>query len=152
MASIRDRIVDDVVSKINTGTPPAGVPTAKRSYTFQLSGDSIVVFPVKDEADRIGGRVTGGPVQRRTLTLAVECRAQGTASLRPDQVVDVLAQWVEQKLGGQSKGVNDGALYHVMLVGPTVFALEQADHSYCLARVEVVVEYQSRVDDPATWA
>lgn len=151
-ASKRDLIIDDVVALLAAGAVAAGMPTAKDAYTFQLTGDSIIAFPVDDTVERAGGRVTGGPVQKRTLVLAVECRGQGTVSVTARKRADAIASYVETTVGGKSKGVTEGSLYHVILVARTVFALEQADHAYCLARVEVEVEYQSRVDDPASWA
>jgi len=47
--------------------------------------------------------------------------------------------------------VNDGKLYHLIVEGETTLTLDQADHAYCLASVELIAEYQSKVNDPETW-
>lgn len=157
MATIREQITDDVVALLNAGSPPV---TVKRSYGFAVdleAAKSIIVYPKSDVADPpLGGR-TGGlsnvPV-KRMLTLAVECRSKGTPTERADAEADVLAAWVVKTICGKKKGPADagGPLYHGITEGETTFEYDQRDHAYCLVTVEILVAYQSRANDPETWA
>ena len=154
MPTLRERIVDEIVTLLNTSTP-GGVPVAKRSYTFTIdaaASNSIIVYPKSDQA--IIPSLAPQPVTRRSLVVVIECRAKSTASERPDAEADALASWVVKALCGRRQGPYDanGPLYHAIVEGETTFEMEQADHGYALVTVEVVVQYQSRANDPETWA
>lgn len=154
MASIREQIVDEIVATLNAGSPPV---VAKRSYQFAVDlavAKSIIVFPRVDSPESIGIVEAGVKPTKRRLTVAVECRAKGTNTQRADEEVDALAVWVVKTLCGRRKGPGDagGPLYHYMIEGDTEFELDQLDHAYCLATVNVTVQYQSRANDPETWA
>lgn len=136
------------MTTLQAGSPPCVV---RRTYTFALdiaAAKSIIVYPIRDETEPVGGR--NQPVlTKHSLILVVECRAKGTASTRPDQEIDELYKWVVATLAGKSYS---NGLYHIIEEGPTVFSIDQADHAYCLAAVQMIVRYQTRVNDPDTRA
>lgn len=151
--TLRERIVDDVVALLAAGSPPA---TPQRSRTFSIEGEnanSIIVYWTEDRLSNMGKFRYGAPTVRRELDIRIEIRTKGTDTLRPDEAADALASWVEKKLDGQSKGIQNGSLYEVLeveKVGPV--ELEQKDHAYALIPIYVVAKYRSRVGDPETWA
>lgn len=149
MASVRDKIVAAAVAALNTGTP-VGVPAADRVRTAEVAPSelpSIVVFPVRDEPEEVGGG--GGPIVLSRLTLVAECRAQGTASVRPDEALDPLATWVVKALANkQLPNGAGGVLNNDILEGSTSFSYESGETPMSLAAVEMIVVYQHLVADP----
>jgi hypothetical protein len=149
MASVRDQIVAAAIVELNTGAP-GGIPTAERVRLAELAPTdlpSILVFPSSDAPEEIGGG--GGAIVRSRLTLVVECRAAGTASIRPDQAVDPLAVWVVKALGNKRLPAGGGQfLNHDIVQGETTFSFEEGEAPYCLAAIEMIVVYQHLVADP----
>ena len=153
MPTLRERIADDVVALLSAGSPQV-VPERSRTFSIEAAQtNSIIVYWSQDRIVPVGPMAYGASLVDRELEVIVEVGAKGTSSSRPDEEADALASWVEKKLAGQSKGVQAGSLYHslqVRRVGPV--QLEQADYSYALVPIEVVAKYQSRANDPETWA
>ena len=150
MASIRERIVAAAVVALNTGAP-VGVPQAERERLAAVDPNvdlpSIIVFPVHDVPEQVGG--DGGPLVRSRLTLTVECRAAGTASVRPSQATDPLFVWVVKTLvGTRLPDGSGGFLTHFINQGETTFSYEQGEAPYCLAAIEMTAVYQQLVADP----
>jgi hypothetical protein len=147
VSTIREQIIVAALTALNTGLPE-GVPDTERERGFALNTNalpSMILIPVRDEASDATNR--WGPLQKRRLTLAVDCRAAGSESVYPSVAVDPLAAWVEKALGGQVFLDEGVPLAHRVTVPDTKWAFDSADYSYCLARVLVVVEYQTRVGD-----
>ena len=143
MASVREQIVVAAIAALNAGTP-GGVPAAERtrSTAVEEAGlPSIIVYPTRETS---ASAPAHGPIVHRRLTLAVECRAKGDGTVRPDQAVDPLVVWVIKALAGSVLG----GLAHVIEEGDITFAYEQGEAPLCLAVVEMVVEHQHLVTNP----
>ena len=152
MATIRETIMDAILSLLNTGTP-GGVPQAKRSYLYAIDEaqlPSIVFFSEKEDA-KLFGSENMPAITLRTLSIVVECRAKGDATNRPDEILDPLLSWVVKALSGKRASANVGP-YHLIYEDGTEWDFDQTDHSYVLAKVRFGVQYQSKVSDPDTWA
>lgn len=142
---IHDQIMDAVHTALNTDQP-LGVPVVVREQGFSIESSalpSMILNPVKETGTDATGK--WGPLQRRTFTMVVECRARGipAESIYPSQAVSPLWAWVVKTLGGQTLG----GLVHRVTVGDLEWVYDQADHLYCLVPVLVMVEYQIRVGD-----
>lgn len=151
-ATLRERIADDVMALIAAGSPPAA-PERSRTYAFGPEAvNSVTVYWTEDRIEAVGVMNFQASLVTRELDLVVEVRTKGTSSSRPDEEADVYASWVEKKLAGQSKGVTAGSLYYVLVVRGVSMELDQADHARALAKIFVTAKYQSRANDPETWA
>lgn len=154
--SIRERIVQDVVTVLNTSRP-AGVPQFKRSYGYGIPpGDmpfNAVYRKGRDSHEPVGGKL--GPLRKRTCQIWITCWAKtdpADMSKPADQLVDASVKWVFKALEGLSKAVNAGQLYHMLLVTEGEIDYEQADYLYVKESVVITAEYQSKTGDLETWA
>lgn len=140
--SLRERIVQAVLTKLNTGTP-SGVPDAKRAWTTVLNENQlpmIAVYWPKDDARPIGGPQ---PVlMDRTLTLAVGVWFAGNVSTTADQLADAALQWIVSSLSGQE----EAGLYELMLEDGTECELAGAEVPFARVTVHVTVKYQTAVN------
>lgn len=149
----RMAILLDVVAVLNGGAPPV---VADRSFTYAIdleNAKSLIVYGGKSEKpEPIGKNEMNASHVKRRFHIHIECRAKGTAGTNADDETDALASWVVKKLGGLSKGVNDGQLYHLLIEGETEMELDQEDHQYGMVKVEIIAQYQTPANDPDTWA
>lgn len=153
MATLREQIVDAIITALNTGTP-GGVPAAKRSYTYGVDATQLPVvnvFWLKDQPLPAPAGVSGVPV-RHNLIVAVEVITKGSSTDRPDEVADAGLAWVVKALDGKRPAPGNTGPYHVMQDGGAENRLQQKDHAYCVARALVAVSYQHKQGDAETWA
>lgn len=143
--TIREQIAAAVFALVDSGEP-AGV-VVKRSYSYAVvlqAAKSIIMYIGANEPEPVGGKYQ--PVlMKHALTLVFECRAKGTPTSRPDQEVDELVSWVIKTLSAKT---TTSGLYHIILEGPTLYSVDQSDHAYCIAKVHMIVHYQTRATDP----
>jgi hypothetical protein len=152
MATIRETILDAILSFLNTGTP-GGVPQAKRSFLYTIDSAQLpsITFYAEKEDATVQHAENMAAITLRVLTVVVECRAQGDATNRPDEILDPLLSWVVKALSGRRATDSTGP-YHLIFEDSTEWDYEQADHAYAMATVRIGVQYQSKVNDPEAWA
>lgn len=142
MSSIREQIIVAVVAALNVGSPPAVTERTRLSAIEDSGLPSIVVFPLDDTAEEIGGG--GGPIVRSRLKLGFELRAKGTAIARADTAVDALYVWLIKKVAGNQLG----GLAIDIVEGDTSFRFESGENPMCLATVDMTVVYQHLTANP----
>ena len=148
--TIRMAILNDVLALLSAGAPPVA---PKRSYTFSITAaKSLIVHGIREEQpEPIGGnRFTASHVKRR-FHIGIECRATGTATTKADDEADSVIAWALKTVCGKQKGTQDGKLYHLLVEGETEIKLDQADHQYCIASIDMIAEYQTKRNDPEVW-
>ena len=143
MSTVRQGVLSGIVALLNVGGKPAAVPTTEVARTKQISRTlpSMIAYMTSDEPEMVGGRF--GPLVRRRLTVVIECRDTPGSGENPYDSVEPMTAWVTKALGGQRIAAGS----HEIVEGNTTFDLAGADRLYCLARVEVIVNYQTRVAD-----
>lgn len=150
--TIRETILQDMVARLNAPERPSGVPETQRSYGAAVGIlPHIALYPEKEDAEVWQG-IRGAPsLTKRTLVVSIECRAQGDATDRPDTAVEPLLSWIVKALSGVVSEGNTGP-YHLMFEESTEWDFDQTEHAYVLARLRVGVQYQTKVNDPDSWA
>jgi len=145
MATIRKRILDEIVVALST-SPPAGVPattTLDKLTPSEVSDLPVMsVFSGREDAERIGGST--GPVTRRRMSIFVECWATGTDL---HEKLDPMLAWITKTLNGQR--VLDGStqLSHEMEELATEWDWEHVERKLGRAEVELVISYSTKSND-----
>lgn len=144
--TIREQIIQAVLSALNTGRP-GGVPAAIRSRYHNLivsALPAVTVFP--ESCVPVAIQQPRGPLVEWSLNLVVECVAAGDAGMSPDAAVDPLVAWVTKVLGAN----RFGGLAIRTDEGKTTFQMGfsgQGRTPLCRARVEIQVQYTTRAND-----
>lgn len=93
MASIREQILDDLLTRLNAD-PPTGVPDAVRERVNPFEPGSLpkrnLCIPPTTQAQEIVERIDSGrrtPVVRRVLRIGVECYAAGSTTEALDDML-----------------------------------------------------------------
>lgn len=143
MSSVREQVLQAVMAALNTGRP-AGVPAVERTRVIALEASqlpSTVLVPRRESVEKTGGRF--GPLVSRRLSLELEHRAAGGASLPPDQAVDALLAWpvkalCASTLGGLAIEINESG---------TEWHYADGEAPFVLAVQTFEIAYTTRVSD-----
>lgn len=100
-ASIRERIVANVIAALGAAATPDGYSkptglTVHRERTRPIETDSLPAILVyfEDDAPRdFDKQQYRSPLVIRDLAVALQCRAQGSQSVSPDQALDPVLVW-----------------------------------------------------------
>lgn len=136
MASIRAQIIDDLLAALNVSGRPSGIPAAERLRLEQFDDadlPAIAVYPKSDFVMPATSR--GGPVNKRELVVAIECRAGGDTA---EADLDELVVWVSQALYS-----TDSTLIHDALEASTTFNFDLGRVLHGQAVVLVTIHYQA---------
>lgn len=149
-SSIREQIIGAVMAALNAGAnPPAGL-TIHRERTRAIEIDSlpaIMVYADDDVPKPLAQQVYAAPLTERQLSLALECRAQGTGSVSPDEALDpvlvfaALAVFADEKFGGLANGVEEGR---------TVWSSRESDAPVAAAKWTITIKYRTSRLDPTS--
>ncbi len=145
MASIRQRIVDTVVARLDGAGKPAGL-TVHRSRGIAIDQDTLpamAVYLLAQRTQRVGGR--GGPLSAHALTLRIECRVKGAIADEADVLLEPLVGWAVRALLGEP--TLDG-LVNSLEETQIEWAAEPADHLYAAAAVDFTAQFPTAVSDP----
>lgn len=110
MSSVREQVLETILSAYNTGRP-AGVPPAERSRYVAIDEGQLpvtVLQPEKEKVEPAKGRF--GPLVMRSFRMMLLHRTAGSSSVSPDQAVDPLLSWGVKALCGQKPGTALGNL------------------------------------------
>jgi hypothetical protein len=144
MASRRDQIIAEVVEVLRDGLPCPSAVSVDRFPLRPEGGDRIGVYPVQEDVAPAG--VRGGAISKRRLRIALEIRTAGTTDegsadeqLDPLYVAAMQALLSDTTLEGLVSGISEVALEWKAVEGVQVHGL---------LYVYLVIEYQTRADDP----
>jgi hypothetical protein len=152
VSSIREQIVIALIAALNAGVAGSGITglTIHRERTRPIEIDSlpaILVYADDDVPKTLAGQVYAAPLTERQLTLAVECRAQGTSNVPPDAALDPVLVYAaktvlaNERFGGLASGVEEGK---------TVWASREGDVPVASARLSFTVRYRTSRLDPTS--
>lgn len=150
MASIREQIILAMVAAFNAGGGPAGL-TVHRERTRPIETDSlpaVMIYNDDDQPKPLAQQTYRAPLVERQLTVGVQCRAQGSASVTPDAALDPVLVWVlkqifsDETFGGLANGVEEIR---------TVWSSREGDKPVAAATIHFTIKYRtSRTDPTAT--
>jgi hypothetical protein len=147
MATIREQIISLAMSSLSASGAPAGL-TVHRERTRAIESDSLPALMVYFEDDvptTIGSKVAA-PLTERVITVAVECRAQGSLTVSPDQALDPLIEWViyqfflDERFGG---------LANEVVEGKTSWSSKEGDQPLASATIHLSIKYRTKRTDPS---
>lgn len=139
MASIRDQILDAVITALNTGTP-TGVPAATREEKQyeQSQLPAITIRPITETIAPVHNRQ--GLVKDRQLKFIAEIRAVGTI---PDKALDKHLVWVTKKLDGFTSSL----VNNIAEEGEIVWGVGIKDYAEGICSVPYTAYYQTKKGD-----
>lgn len=137
--TIRERAIAAVVTTLGGVSKPSGLTV----YRFPLSATqmselpAMAVYANREEVTRFNG---AGPIEKRRLTIYVECRAKVPVGSSADKVLDPYVNWVTESLQADRRL---GGLVHDVIEAACRWDVEAGDESVAVAYVELTVEYQT---------
>lgn len=155
MSTIREQIISAAVTNLSEPGGPGPAPsmptglTVHRERTRGIEQDSlpaILVYFEDDVPTTIGSKFAA-PLTERAITVAVECRAQGSIDVSPDQALDPLIEWTiyqffaNEKLGGLANGVEEGK---------TTWTSKEGDQPLASATIHLTIKYRTSRTDPSS--
>lgn len=138
-----------LVAALGAGGAPAGL-TVHRERTRPIEIDSlpaIMVYADDDAPKPLAQQVYAAPLTERQLTLALECRAQGSSGVSPDEALDPVLVWAaktalaNERFGGLASGVEEGR---------TVWASREGDVPVASAKLSFTIRYRTSRLDPTS--
>jgi hypothetical protein len=149
--SIREQLLEAIEEAFDADGGPTGL-TVHRERTRPIETDSLpaILFYAEDEDPRpLGGEMYRAPQVERQLSIAVQCRAQGSVEASPDEVLDPVLVWALQQMfldetfGGLANGVEEGR---------TVWSSREGDVPVAAATIHLTVKYRTSRLDPTSKA
>jgi hypothetical protein len=152
--SVREQIAAAVVTALGVSVTPNGkyVPPANltihRERTRPIETDSlpsIMVYFEDDAPKTFDQQRYRSPLTERSMSLALECRAQGSQSVAPDQALDpvlvwaVLAGFADETFGGLALGAEEGK---------TTWKSREADVAVAAATLRFSIRFRTSRLDP----
>lgn len=145
MASKRESLILAVIAALEAAGGPTGL-SVHRFPTRDLESDdlpAIAVFPTDD----VPGQATHDGKRDKSLTLAIELRAQATSGESPDEALDPLYVWTVQALFTDP---TLGGLASALWEGKTVWEGDERSAAYGAAVTLFEIEYETTEADPET--
>lgn len=156
-ASIREQVLIAIVTALGASTarssnpvsPPAGL-TVHRERTRAIEVDSlpaILVYADDGVPKPLAGQVYASPLTEHELTVALECRAQGSSAVSPDAALDPVLVWAalaifaDERFGGLASGVEEGR---------TVWNSHEGDVPIASAKYSITVRFRTSRLDPTS--
>jgi hypothetical protein len=143
MVSVREQVIVAVIDALNTGSPiVVSQRTRRRDYGETATLLAMNVKPVRSVVEEVGK--PGSPLTREFLTLEIEMVAVGTATDRPDTVVDQLYVDMIARLVGN----NLGGLVHRISEGDSEWTFpEVGDYANVVLTTQLIVSFQHLAAD-----
>jgi hypothetical protein len=149
--SIREQIMVLLVAALNAGGAgsPVGL-TVHRERTRPIEIDSlpaILIYADDDVPKTLGQQVYAAPLTERQFSLALECRAQGTTGISPDEALDPVLVWAaktvlaNERFTGLASGVEEGR---------TVWSSREGDVPVASAKLSFTIRYRTSRLDPTS--
>jgi hypothetical protein len=155
MATIREQIILAALGYLTAAGGPAPAPTMpadltvhrERTRAIELDSLPAVLLYFEDDAPVPIGSRYAAPLTERILTIAAECRAQGSAAVSPDQALDPLLEWViyqffaNEKFGGLANGIEEQK---------TSWTSKEGDVPLASATIRLAIKYRTSRTDPSS--
>lgn len=147
-ASIREQIMTALVAVLSSGGP-SGL-TIHRERTRPIEIDSlpaIMIYADDDVPKTLAQQVYRAPLTERQFSLALECRAQGSSSVSPDEALDPVLVFAaktvlaNETFGGLANGVEEGR---------TVWSSREGDNPVAAAKLNFTIRYRTSRLDPTS--
>ena len=128
---------------------PAGL-TVHRERTRPIEIDSlpaIMLYADDDVPKPLGQQIYAAPLTERQFSLGLECRAQGSTSVSPDEALDPVLVWAaktvlaNEKFGGLANGVEEGR---------TVWSSREGDAPVASAKLSFTIKFRTSRLDPTS--
>lgn len=138
----RELIMRAIVAALNDPSRPSDVPAAQRSRITGMSDDQLpamVVYPVKEETERLG------QLTRRLFVFRLECITAGGADPETpvDGLLDPMVAWGTRALAGSKLG---GLSQDTQELG-CEWDIEARDYVYARASMDFGVRYVTPAGD-----
>jgi len=133
----------DIVSR------PAGL-TIHRERTRPIETDSlpaVMLYAEDDPPKTLAREVYRAPFTERQLSLGIECRAEGSASVSPDAALDPILVWTalalfaDETLGGLANGMEEGR---------TVWTSREGNVPIAAAKWSLIIRFRTSRLDPTS--
>ncbi|MBZ5700255.1 MAG: hypothetical protein LAN84_00250 [Acidobacteriia bacterium] len=150
-ASIREQIMVALVAALGAGG--AGSPpglTVHRERTRPIEIDSlpaILIYADDDVPKTLGQQTYAAPLTERQFSLTLECRAQGSNGISPDEALDPVLVWAattvlaNERFGGLASGVDEGR---------TAWSSREGDVPVASAKLSFTIRYRTSRLDPTS--
>ena len=129
---------------------PAGL-TVHRERTRPIEQDSLpaIMLYAEDDQPKAMGSNYRAPQTERQLSIGLQCRAIGSASVAADEALDPIIVWanlrvfVDETFGGLANGVEEIR---------TVWSSREGDQPVAAATIHFTVKYRTSRLDPTSKA
>jgi hypothetical protein len=148
--SIREQIMAALVVALSTGGgSPAGL-TVHRERTRPIEIDSlpaIMIYADDDVPKTLGQQTYAAPLTERHLAVVLECRAQGSSGVSPDEALDPVLVWAtitvlaNERFGGLASGVEELR---------TAWSSREGDVPVASAKLIFTIRYRTSRLDPTS--
>ncbi|MGH9208203.1 MAG: hypothetical protein ACRD59_03290 [Candidatus Acidiferrales bacterium] len=147
--SIREQIMVALVAALSGSSGISGL-TIHRERTRPIETDSlpaIMIYADDDVPKPLAQQNYRAPLTERQFSLALECRAQGSGSVSPDEALDPVLVWalkaigVDETFGGLASGVEEGR---------TVWSSREGDVPVASAKLSITIKYRTSRLDPTS--
>lgn len=147
MASVFDQLTAAMLAALNVSGAPCVFERVRTTEVGESDLPSGILYPVRCTPDRATSTRVRAPAKRMRGEWLLELRAKGTASLRPDEAVDVLYVWAIAKLDGKVYPATPAAGYLNFDTeeGESALQYEQGENPICLRSVPFEVTFQNLV-------
>ena len=147
--SIREQIMVILVAALNGASGITGL-TVHRERTRPIEIDSlpaIMVYADDDVPKTLGQQTYAAPLTERQFSLVLECRAQGSSSVSPDEALDPVLVWAaktvlaNERFGGLANGAEEGR---------TVWSSREGTTPVASAKLSFTIRYRTSRLDPTS--
>lgn len=153
--SIREQIIAAVIAALKAAATPDGESapaglTIHRERTRPIEVDSLPAILVYFEDDTVkpfDGQRYRSPLVKRDLQIALQCRAEGSATASPDQALDSILTWAlkagfaDETFGGLALGAAELR---------TDWKSREGDAPVAAATLHMSLEYRTSRLDPTS--
>lgn len=144
--SIRLQILGKVIAALSVTGGPAGLSVHReRTRAIELDSFPAILVYFSDDATKPISSSNRAPLTLNEMDIAVECRAEATAGLTPDQALDPLTTWADQKIFGNEQF--DG-LANQVVKGRTTWFSKEGDRAIASATIYYRIQYRTNRIDP----
>ena len=154
MSSIREQIVDEIVTLFGATGGPAGLGV-HRERTRPLDQEqlpAVVIYFAEEEPIPLAHQQFKAPLVERQLALMIECRAIGTLAVAPDEALDPITVWVTKQLIQNAEDATSPLrqLANEVMEGKTIWLSKEGDQPIAAAVVMFLVKYRTSRSDPTS--
>jgi hypothetical protein len=153
LSTIRSQIKARLIAALNAAEKPSGTPACVDGLALVMSSSdlpSISLFLKSDQAENVGG--SSGALKRRTAAFDVEVRTADAGGVTAFDLAEIHLKWLSKAVASVSTS-SPTRIMHYVEEGVTSWEnVGEGEIPVCLATMEVIAHYQTKVTDPEAWA